>query len=534
MPQRRPGADAAQPDVLADVVILSDLHLGAGRDPRTGRWSRLEDFFYDRELEVFLLHQARRAERRGRPLRLVLNGDVLDFLLVTEVPDDAEARRRGITVGRHERKYGLRHSEPASVWKLERIIEGHPRVFDALASLVAGDHELVILPGNHDPELFFAAVQRRLQDELVRRARAMDPALEEEELRRRIQVRPWYWHEPGRLFVEHGHQYDESNVLTHLLCPLDPRRGAEREIDLPVGSLFVRYVHNGLKRANPYIRNFISLDQYLRFLGSQDLLKSLPQAWRNMRFLVRAVREAPLWTGESVQAVCRRHLAGRDAIGREEGQTVDLARLEELWPVQMARTKSRLVRKMIQPALRQVAVAAAVLLGTIYLWALVFNLIQAVPWIAEGPFAKAGWLALLAVLTFVVVAVVVRTLGRLLKSPADVTFTSLERYAEHVTRVLGVPYVSMGHTHLADRRTLDTGATYVNTGTWTPLRGPWDGIQPRSMMFTFARLDGDGLHLLRWDHASREEVGVPLFEEARARLLSRIMPPDDGGRAGTR
>jgi UDP-2,3-diacylglucosamine pyrophosphatase LpxH len=512
------------PTTPADVVILSDLHWGEGRDPDSGHVSRLEDFFYDLEMAEFLDHHQLRATEQGRPLRLILAGDVFDFLLVGSVPDREECRSLGLRPRRQERKFGLRATEPGSVWKLDRIVRGHPVLFDALGRLLAAGHELVVLPGNHDPELFFEGVRDRLRHHLVQRAVAAggDP----EACGLLLRFEPWFHLEPGRLFVEHGHQYEESSVLRRLLAPLwlGRTRGFHPELDLPVGSLLVRYLHNGLKRRNPYIRNFVSLDDYLRFLGSQDMIRVLPQAYRNARFLWRALQDAPLFSSEKVQRACREHDALRDELDAQHGLGGALAELEAAWPVAAGQTKARLFRKMVEPALRQAGVALLVAIVTLYAWALVFNLITAVPWLAEGPFAKAGWLVLLAVFTFAAVAAVVRSAGRLLKTRSDSSFESLELHAERIGRLVGVPNVAMGHTHIADQRTLSTGGRFINTGTWTAIQGPWDAIRPQAMQYTFARLDPSGFRLLRWDPEARREESVHLFEDPPGRLIERILP----------
>ncbi|MDP7110901.1 MAG: hypothetical protein QGH45_03000, partial [Myxococcota bacterium] len=287
---------------------------------------------------------------------------------------------------------------------------------------------------------------------------------------------------------------------------------------------------NTLKRKNPYIRNFISFDEYVRFLGSQDLLAVLPQAIRNGRFLLRAVAEAPLWASARIKAARRRHRERRAQLGLESG--LDVRRLEALWRVPSGRTKGRLVRKMVTPAIRQLGLAAVVLVATVYSWSLLFSVIQTVGWLADDPFGKAGWLSLLAVLTFVAVAFVIRSVGRLMRTRGDATFAALDRYAAEVSSLAAVPHVSMGHTHLADRRLLHGGGLFINTGTWTAIHGPWDRIQPRSLQFTFARLDPSGFHLRRWDHAAREEVEVDLFEDPPEALIRRLIPPASAGAAG--
>ena len=509
---------------LADVLILSDLHWGEGCDPDTGRVSRLEDFFYDLEMAEFLDHQRQRVEREGRPLRLILAGDVFDFLLVTSVPDEATCKRLGLRPRRQERKFGLRATEPGTVWKLDRIVRGHPVLFDALGALLAAGHEIVVLPGNHDPELFFAGVRERLRHHLVQRAEAAGG--EPEACGARLIFEPWFHYEPGRLFVEHGHQYEESSVIRRLLAPLwlGRTRSFSPELDLPVGSLLVRYLHNGLKRRNPYIRNFVSLDDYLRFLGSQDMIRVLPQAYRNARFLWRALSDAPLFSSDRVQKACREHDAMMEELDQQHALGGALRKFEAAWPVAAGQTKARLFRKMVEPALRQAGVALLVAIVTLYAWALVFNLITAVPWLAESPFSKAGWLVLLAVFTFAAVAAVVRAAGRLLKTRSDSSFESLAPHAERISALLDVPCVAMGHTHIADQRCLQTGGRFINTGTWTAIQGPWDAIRPQAMQYTFARLDPAGFQLLRWDPEARREEPVHLFEDPPGRLIERILP----------
>lgn len=516
------------PEILPDsnhtLVILSDLHLAEGCNPESRRWSRHEDFFYDRELASFLQHQRQNAQNDNRPLWLLLAGDVFDFLTVVSVPEKEDMQAMGLKRRWRERKVGLPHNATASVWKLERIAAGHPRVFAALAQVLVDGGRIILLPGNHDPELFFPEVRHKFLQILFEHAKQQKPDTDPKTLQDRFCYEPWFWYEPGRIFVEHGHQYDESNVVSHLLYPIDPGQlaQADPEIDLPVGSLFVRFLHNTFKQHNPYIRNFISLEQYLKFLSGQNIVLVVRRAYRNFTFAVRLLAETPLWTGEKTQSVQRKHLELRRQL-EERTQTAGvLEKLEARWPLQMARTKARLTRKLLIPALRQVGLALGAVLATLYLWSLLFNIILAVPWLAEGPFAKAGWLALFSMITFVVIAITVRATSRLLRSSSDASFSSLEDHATEVSQLLDVPYVAMGHSHLADQRQLSTGARYINTGTWTAMQGPWNAIHPRALQFTFGKLDDAGLHLRRWDHAAQEEVPVQLFEEPKETFLQRL------------
>ncbi len=76
-----------------NLLVVSDLHIGEGWDPQSGKLNRNEDFLYDRAFAHFLVyHQNKREAARhtggaeDRPWKLILNGDVVDFLQVTETP----------------------------------------------------------------------------------------------------------------------------------------------------------------------------------------------------------------------------------------------------------------------------------------------------------------------------------------------------------------------------------------------------------------------------------------------------------------
>src|SRR4029077_3319007 len=66
-----------------DVVIISDLHMSAGRGV-DGNYSGTEDFFADAGFVRFVESLGGAAERKTI---LVINGDFVDFLRVTVLPD---------------------------------------------------------------------------------------------------------------------------------------------------------------------------------------------------------------------------------------------------------------------------------------------------------------------------------------------------------------------------------------------------------------------------------------------------------------
>lgn len=117
---------------VRDVIVISDLHLSSER-PGQGL------FGADDALEQFLLW----VVEQTRDCTVVLNGDVLDFLFAESQP--------GLDAGKLERE-------------ADAIIACHPTVFNALGRLASSPrHSLIILSGNHDPELVFPAVRRRIE-----------------------------------------------------------------------------------------------------------------------------------------------------------------------------------------------------------------------------------------------------------------------------------------------------------------------------------------------------------------------------------
>src|SRR5882757_334821 len=69
------------PDTL---LVVSDLHLGVGQNPLTLKYEPRENFLADDAFHALLI--AHDPSQKGSAL-LVLNGDIWDFLRVTELPD---------------------------------------------------------------------------------------------------------------------------------------------------------------------------------------------------------------------------------------------------------------------------------------------------------------------------------------------------------------------------------------------------------------------------------------------------------------
>ena len=151
--------------------VISDLHIGGGDADKN-----LEDFFQDEAFVHFV-------DGVGGPgATLFINGDFIDF---AQIPPYA------VPAPRH-----LLWPEPASLEKLERAYRAHGACFDALARFTQVG-ELVINVGNHDLDLSWPAVQRRLS-ELLGGGRI------------RFNLRSSRYH---GVHIEHGHEFTPENAL---------------------------------------------------------------------------------------------------------------------------------------------------------------------------------------------------------------------------------------------------------------------------------------------------------------------------------
>lgn len=115
-----------------DVIVISDLHLSS-EEPGQGLSGD------DAALEQFLLWIGAQTKN----CVVVLNGDILDFLFAESNPGfDAD-------------KLGT---------ETDAILKRHDTIFKALARLACSpSHSLVVLSGNHDPELIFPGVRQKIE-----------------------------------------------------------------------------------------------------------------------------------------------------------------------------------------------------------------------------------------------------------------------------------------------------------------------------------------------------------------------------------
>lgn len=301
-----------------NLLIVSDLHLGA--DLKRHSVAQLRTIVrLDREFSRFLEWYTHHTDD-GRPWRLLINGDMLDFLAVTALPTDTD--EPGFDVDEDDRLYGLGTEESKVVWKTERIVRRHRRVFTRLAHFLAAGHEVVLLRGNHDVELHWPAVQTRLREMLAELAG-------DERVAERLRFEPWFYYEPGCVYVEHGHQYDEYSSFDYILHPHALR--AEDELDVPLSHYAQRYIANRIESQSGLRvddKDRWGLSDYARFIfggkagGPLAVLTNyLSVCWRVTRAWIRR-NVTSHRRHRQAQARARKELARR--FGLSEAKLTDL------------------------------------------------------------------------------------------------------------------------------------------------------------------------------------------------------------------
>lgn len=163
----------------SDVIIISDLHMAAER----GRGL----FQSDKGLTAFL------AWVLEEPSTLLLNGDTFDFMILEDGASSFEP-----------------FAPEGAARRICAIAEHHDGVFEALGKIArSAKHQLVILGGNHDPELVMSPVQRELEKRLANTVPGPP-------IRWLVQGQAENLDVGGvRTIIEHGDLYDDWNRIAH-------------------------------------------------------------------------------------------------------------------------------------------------------------------------------------------------------------------------------------------------------------------------------------------------------------------------------
>jgi UDP-2,3-diacylglucosamine pyrophosphatase LpxH len=278
-------------DPPAEILAVSDLHLGRGREPNTRRFFCTENFVSDQAFARFL-----RALEPGEGKLLILNGDTFDFIRICNCPGSPEefakwgslldrlgvaksSRQLQDAISKNEKRYGLQTDDYKCVWKLLQIFEGHQEFFHALADWVERGGSLLMVKGNHDLDLYWPLVRRAFcafledkgasRDAIARRVFYCDSS---------IHIR--------NVYLEHGQVYDpQQRIKDGPVLSSDPS-----QLNLPLASFIARYLINQLEKLEPFIGSIRPTERILWILLRSHPVAGLAVLGRSLRFIRRAAQ----------------------------------------------------------------------------------------------------------------------------------------------------------------------------------------------------------------------------------------------------
>jgi UDP-2,3-diacylglucosamine pyrophosphatase LpxH len=512
-----------------NLLIVSDLHLSEGRHPQTKKFSRNEDFFFDEEFSRFLDYHQQHPQDNGKPWHLIINGDFLDFLQVTSTDLDpvldvdflkylgartVEEARAQLSYDRAHLDYGYGCGPKEGVYKLWRIMDGHWTFFEALANFLVNGNRVTIIKGNHDADFSYRDVQSAFASKLrtiyeKEMKRAHDPAITQKMRGLRemcesggLRFIGWFYYEQNLLWVEHGNQYDNLNCFRNWLSPMLPKiPGYDRrqdELDLPWGSLFVRYLFNKIESSDPlsdhirpqtkFIAYFLAHQPFAAFkflvTSGRYMLKKMRRSWSKLMpgaYTERdaaqgaAMEELARHSNTPLELLCQVYkLRAQSVLKEDPGST--------LWRAIRSLTRSRF---MLPVSLIVCPIAS------VCLWVRSFF------------------------------------------PAAEESDDTLGRKAEEIAEKMNVRYVVMGHTHNTDLQQLSNSAgEYFNTGTWTTVFSQEELLMgdESELVFACGIRENNGadlkMLLMKWNDPAGEPRLVRLLEteEERAVGLARTKP----------
>lgn len=450
----------------ANLLVISDLHLGEGigtpvpRDPAT----------LDRELRAFLEHYTV-VRRDNRPWRLVINGDMVDFIGVSIKGDAASPA--------DYRTYGLGARARDAAAKMAAVIERHDGVFQALGRFVGAGNEVSVVLGNHDAEFHFPEVQILFRDAVARglNEHGIERDVSVAWMENAVQFCPWFFFEEGVAWIEHGHQYDPYCSFEDVLEPASDAA----EIDPNVGSVLVRYVLSQVDKdiGDQYDDGFWG---HLRFAASRGVSGGIAVVTGYADMNRRLFR---FWWDRSpvvLKARMERSKARFDVIARKARIAEErLATVRDMWMRPVGQDFGRLLRAVMLDRLMVLLATPLLLLAPLM-----------TPW---------EWLPLVGLVVGGTFGVALRAAMRERETPDP--RAAMRRVSATLREHLRVPFVVFGHSHDAAAELAETGA-YFNTGTWVA-HGPKRAF---THVLIERGVDGVRARLLQWRDGDSRELGA--------------------------
>ncbi len=465
------------------LIVISDLHLSAGFNEETKCYSREEDFFFDNEFKRFL--ECLEKENPGKN-NLIINGDLFDFLQVNGGFAKKLGEQGKVQLAKDEDYYGLGTEPDKTVFKLQRIRDGHKTFFVALRDFLSKGNELSIISGNHDIELFWEEVQKELINILSDK---------DSTNKGRIKFYLWFYYDKeNKIYIEHGSQYDNWNSFKFILYPVMPPI-ASKKILLPFGSFFVRYFFNKVEDFNPFADNIKPSSRYMQMAFRSHPVKSL----KLLRRYIPAMFKAFWRSGGATRAQ-------EEELKKEEEQRLaDLSKEAGLLLDDVLKLHGKAALPITRGKLAFLINLGWI--GTISLFLIIF----AAAFLFKQAFNLSIWSLLSALSAFLPLLI-----SWLMSKFRKDTFTAILK--EIKLKILtDIKIIVMGHTHDPAIKKIGNDCWYYNTSTWTTVFSEEERLIRDEKQFALLKIKltdkGPDAQLMRWNNEVGECEQLILFEE---------------------
>ncbi len=426
-------------------IIVSDLHLTEAHnsEPDNPLWKKYKtkEFFFDKDFADFLSLSEKRilesSDKEKPIIELILNGDIFDFDSVTKIPEEPTYHVSWV-----EKRRGLFSEEEKAIFKMEVIIHDHPEWFQAIRSFLLKGHRVIFITGNHDIELLFSGVQKKLRNFFHL----------PEELKYNLRFSQWFYISNKDTLIEHGHQYDPYCVCAN---PIHPTLIKYNRIHMriPFGNLATRYMINGMGFINPYIdtnfimsaKDYISL--FFKYMARKQPFLVFTWLWSASAVLIHSI--ADLF-----------YPSHKDPL-KVEDKIEDIA--------YRSNASSRMVREMrelaVQPATSNpLMIAQELWLDRAFLFLIfllvLFQIFSFVKLVYDISFFWMFVPLLLFTPFFIFYARSIISLVGEFKEPRE----RIMNYTSQISKVRRIVY---GHTHRLRHEIIGV-VEHLNSGTWSP------------------------------------------------------------------
>jgi len=266
------------------VLLVSDLHVGAGEVDKV--WKKIEDFRWQSDFNSFL-NWIGRQQTQGSDLVFV--GDTFELwqsptMTCTDDLSNPECKVPDC----HEEDADLGCTEDEALARFEAVLKAHGDFVTSIRGFASvKGNRVYFIPGNHDAALLFPRVQSRLLEDY-------------KGLPVWVQSAGYWLSDDGKVYADHGHQFDDLNQFTGWPKPFT-QVGGKSYLRKPWGENMVQQFYNQYEFVFPIVDNLSDEWTGVKFaLAQADFKQKSTAVGKLFRFILfqESLRQAGQLLGD--------------------------------------------------------------------------------------------------------------------------------------------------------------------------------------------------------------------------------------------